>query len=328
MRESLGGYLLTLAALWTFLALVAIFYAQLKDIPLRVAVIALPAFLIEAAFYAAAGVEGVRLRFERLGSPAMLALLMTISAVIPYSIYSLPTGTFRISSLLELIAVAAVASFWFLIAGKSIAADLGFLVLMAAVYIAKVFPNVFIDVTPKLPANVLGTAMWIRTGLLAMLSIRKMDGIGFGFWPSRREWNIGFVHFLIFLPAGFLLGTWLRFLHPHAVTPAWKAAALVLLTFFGTLWVLAALEEVFFRGLLQQMLCRRFGSNISGLVVTSLIFGAAHLGFRSQFPNWTVAAIATVLGLVCGSAYLRSGSVRASMVTHALTVTLWRVFLA
>ncbi len=328
MRESLRGYLLPLISLWTVLALAAIFYAQLKDIPARIAATALPAFLIEAALYAAAGVESIRLRFERLGSPAFLASLMTLSSVVPYCLYAIPTGTFRAVSLLELAAVAAVASFWFLIAGKSIAADLGFLVLMATVYVAKLFPHVFIDVTPKIPANILGTAMWIRTGLLAILSIRKMDGIGFGFWPSRRDWSIGFVHFLIFLPLGFLIGTRLKFLNPHPVSPAWKAITLVVLTFFGTLWVLAALEEVFFRGLLQQMLCRRFGNNLAGLLVASIIFGAAHLGFRSQFPNWTVVTIATVLGLICGSAYLRSGSVRASMVTHALTVTLWRVFLA
>jgi membrane protease YdiL (CAAX protease family) len=325
MRESLRGYLLTLLALWTALALVAVFYSRLKDIPLSIAAAALPAFLLESAFYAGAGIEKVRHRFERLGSPRVLAW-MTLSAVIPYCLYALSTGTFRIVSLLELAAVAALASSWFLIAGKSIAADLGFLALMAAVYVGKLFPHIFVDVTPKLPANVLGTAMWIRTGLLAMLSIRKMDGIGFGFWPTRREWNVGVVHFLLFLPVAFVLGTGLKFLHPKAVTPAWKATALVLLTFFGTLWVLAALEEVFFRGLLQQMLCRRLGSNAAGLVVTSIIFGSAHLGFH-QFPNWTLAVIATVLGLFCGSAYIRTGSVRASMVTHALTVTIWKVFL-
>jgi membrane protease YdiL (CAAX protease family) len=327
MRESLRGYLLTLLALWTALALVAIFYSQLKDIPLRIAAAALPVFLLEATFYVSAGLEDVRHRFERLGPLHVLAAWMTLSAVIPYCLYALFTGTFRGTAFLELAGVAALASFWFLVAGKSIAADLGFLALMAAVYVAKLFPHIFIDVTPKLPANVLGTAMWIRTGLLAMLSIRKMDGIGFGFWPSRREWKIGIVHFLLFLPIGFILGTALKFLHPKNVTPAWKTTALVLLTFFGTLWVLAALEEVFFRGLLQQMLCRRFRSDIGGLVVTSIIFGSAHLGFR-HFPNWTLAIIATVLGLFCGSAYLRSGSVRASMVTHALTVTIWKVFLS
>jgi uncharacterized protein len=327
MRESLRGYLLTLLALWTALALVAIFYSQLKGIPLWIAAAALPAFLLEATFYVSAGLEDVRHRFEGFGPPHVLAVWMTVSAIIPYCLYALSTGTFRVISLLELAGLAALASFWFLIAGKSIAADLGFLALMAAVYVAKLFPHIFIDITPRLPASVLGTAMWIRTGLLAILSIRKMEGIGFGFWPSRREWNIGFVHFLLFLPAGFILGTTLKFLHPKNVTPASKAAALVLLTFFGTLWVLAALEEVFFRGLLQQMLCRRLRSDVGGLVVASIIFGSAHLGYH-QFPNWTLAIIATVLGLFCGSAYLRSGSVRASMVTHALTVTIWKVFLS
>jgi predicted Abi (CAAX) family protease len=36
--------------------------------------------------------------------------------------------------------------------------------------------------------------------------------------------------------------------------------------------------------------------------------------------------VATLLGLACGAAYLRSGSVRAPMVTHAFVVTTWRIF--
>jgi len=59
-------------------------------------------FLLEAAFYVGAGVEDVRRRFERLGSPAVLAAWMTVSAVIPYCLYALFTGTFRGISLLEL----------------------------------------------------------------------------------------------------------------------------------------------------------------------------------------------------------------------------------
>ena len=66
-------------------------------------------------------------------------------------------------------------------------------------------------------------------------------------------------------------------------------------------------------------------SYAGGLVVTSLLFGAVHLWFRA-FPNWRFAALAALAGLAYGAAFHRARSIRASMVTHALTVTTWRMF--
>jgi uncharacterized protein len=52
-----------------------------------------------------------------------------------------------------------------------------------------------------------------------------------------------------------------------------------------------------------------------------------HLGFHHQFPNWRWAIVAGIMGLFCGMIWRNSRSVQASMVAHALTVTVWRVFL-
>ena len=97
-------------------------------------------------------------------------------------------------------------------------------------------------------------------------------------------------------------------------------------TFFGVLWVTALGEEFLFRGLIQQWTTVWFKSEWAGLIVTSLIFGAAHLWFRGAFPNWRIAGLAAVGGLFYGLAFRRAKSIRASMVTHALTVTTWRMF--
>jgi len=56
-----------------------------------------------------------------------------------------------------------------------------------------------------------------------------------------------------------------------------------------------------------------------------VLFGLAHLPFRG-FPNWRAVSIAGVLGLFCGLALIKARSVKASMVTHALVVTTWRMF--
>ena len=93
-----------------------------------------------------------------------------------------------------------------------------------------------------------------------------------------------------------------------------------MLTFLGMLWVVALREEFLFRGLLQEW----FDSPV-GLVMVSLVFGLAHLPFRG-FPNWRFAILATVAGLFYGRAYLKTGSIRAAMVAHALTNVTWKVF--
>ena len=96
-------------------------------------------------------------------------------------------------------------------------------------------------------------------------------------------------------------------------------------TFFGTLWVLALGEEFFFRGLLQQWLAEWLHSEWAALLIASACFGSVHLWYGS-FPNWRFAVLAGVAGIFYGLAFRRARSIRASMVTHALTVTTWRIF--
>ncbi|MEO8130535.1 MAG: CPBP family intramembrane glutamic endopeptidase [Bryobacteraceae bacterium] len=327
MRESLRGYGFTLAAVWVAFCIAAFFYTRLYNIPARVAVAVLPALLVEVAFYLAAGMEPVRKRLEALAAPPILAVLMTASAVLPYCIAAAGTGSFQLRSLLTLLGLAGTASFWYLFAGKRTLADVGFLALMAAVYLSKIFNTIYITPAPKVTLSILGAAMWIRIGMMACLSIRKMGGIHFGFVPQGKEWRIGVIHYFGFLPFGYFAGTYFGLLHPQTVTPASKAVLLVVATFLGTLWVLAAMEEFFFRGVLQQLIRRETNDDFSAIMITAVIFGLAHLSYARAFPNWKMAVMAGIHGIVLGHAFLQAGSVRAPMVTHALVVTTWKVFL-
>lgn len=257
----------------------------------------------------------------------MLAALMTVSAVVPYCIAALATGSFQIQSLITLLVLAGAASFWYLWAGSRTLADVGFLALMAAVYLSKIFNTIYVSPAPKVTLAVLGTIMWIRIGMMACLSIRKMSGINFGFIPRGKEWKIGVIHYFGFLPFGYFAGNYFGLLHPQTVTPASKAILLIVATFLGTLWGLATLEEFFFRGVLQQMIRRETNDDFAAIMITAVIFGLAHLGFGHAFPNWKMVVMAGIHGVVLGHAFLQAGSVRAPMVTHALVVTTWKVFL-
>ena len=327
MQNSLRGFATILLLVWVLLCIGAWYYSHLHDIPTRLVAAVLPAFLVEAGLYLATGMPVTRRLLERAGPPWVIAAVLTISAVLPYSIYAIGTGLFRPTAAVVLVLMAGLVSCWYLFAKASSAADVALLIFMAIVYMAKVFNWVYPDPAPYVTTLVLGRLMWIRVGILSILSIRRMGGIGFGLAPTRREWGVGFLHFLYFLPLGLIPAVLLHFVRPQIVPITAKVLIIAVATFLGTLWVLAAMEEFFFRGVLQQMLTRKLRNTALAIVVTSLLFGSVHLWY-SSFPNWRFAALAAIAGLFYGRAYTQTGSVRASMVTHALVVTTWRVFLA
>jgi membrane protease YdiL (CAAX protease family) len=285
-----------------------------------------PAFLVELAFYLAPGFPEVRHKFDALGSKSLRAVFLSASGVLPYLILTSRMGTFGALHFIELTGLVMVAAFWYVWIPPGLLPDLLFLSLMAAVYLRRPFDQIYGHATPHLALGILGQLMWIRLGLMAVLSLRPLDDARFGFVPSRQEWRVGVQHYLYFLPVGAALGYWERFarFHPQQLE-WWKFAALLIATFAGILWVVALAEEFFFRAFLQQVLARRLHSETFGLLAASLLFGLAHLPFR-KFPNWRAAIIAGVLGLFCGLALIKARSVRASMVTHALVVTTWRMF--
>ncbi|MGH9593040.1 MAG: hypothetical protein ACRD5L_08105, partial [Bryobacteraceae bacterium] len=243
--------ILALPLFWLILAAAGYLYSQQHGIPWRIALAALPAFLLEATFFLALGVERWRKRLEKL-PPAGVAALLTAAAVTPYCAASLALGSFEWRSLAGIALLAAVVSFWYVLLPHQPAVDLLLLVLMAAVVLTKAFAGLYVRPDPKLQLEALGQAMWIRTGAFALLSVRRVQGVGFGFWPSVREWIIGASYFALLLPVAGALAWWIGLANPHAPPAAWKTLSLIVLTFFGTLWVLALGEEFFFRGLLQQ----------------------------------------------------------------------------
>ena len=219
--------------------------------------------------------------------------------------------------------LAGLLSFWYVVLPHNPLSDVGLLAIAAVVVLTKVFSQVYPRPHDRLAMEALGQAMWIRTGLFAILSVRRVKGIGFGFWPEAREWGIGAAYFAAFLPLAAGLGWIIDFTQPRMPGPGWEK--LLPLTFFGTLWVLALGEELFFRGLLQQWMSQWLGSEWNGLFATAAIFGSVHL-FYNQFPNWRFALLAAVAGVFYGMAFRTGKGIRAAMVTHALTVTTWKTF--
>lgn len=297
------------------------------ELPAEVAGWVAAAWLAEAALYLMPAFAQARRRLASL-RPACLALLLTISAGVPYLLYAPAAGCFQAEGMAGLILLPGALSLWYVMLPRRPAADLGFVVLVAAVTLARIWKPIYPSPVERLPMETLGQLMWIRVGIISALVLRRAEGVGFGWMPALREWKIGLKYFLCFLPFGLGLGLATGFARWEPSLPASVAGVAVAAgTFLGMLWVVALSEEFFFRGLLQRWLGEWLASERWGWLLASLAFGLVHLPFRG-FPNWRFALLAAVAGLFYGRAYREGGGIRAAMVAHALTNTVWRTLLA
>jgi len=321
MHPKLGAFRAALLTGWIGLSTAGWLYARQKNIPLWAALPLIAAFLLEYSFYLVPGIAAVRERLRESLSRRARGLAMVLSAIMPYLVYSLCTGQFNWMACASLAVIVAAVSFWYVVLRPSPLADVLFLVLLAAIVLSGAFHRIYTSPV-DMRVDILGRLMLIRTGALAALALRGVAGIGFGFIPTQKEWVTGVRYFFYFLPVGVPLALALGLVQLNFTGFLfWKTLA----TFCGFLWVVALSEEFFFRGLLQQWLEAWTARPNLALISTSLLFGAAHLPVRA-FPNWRMAAVSAVAGCFYGIAYQRAGSIRASMVTHALVVTAWRTF--
>lgn len=290
---------------------------------------AFPAFALELAFFLAATLESTRARFAGWATPMVQALALWISGLIPYLLFSTFTRTFRVQNFLILLCLTAGLSFWNVVLPRSLVADLGFLALAAAPMVARLLPRIYASPDPHLRVDFLGPAlghaMWFRIGIIALLVLREWDAGPFSLWPRLREWRIGAICYL--LAVGPLSALALA-IHAVRFSPLQRDPLVLAFTavgtFFGILWGVALGEDLFFQGVVTRAIVGTWNSWVVAISVSAILFGAVHLWVHG-FPNWRWASVVTVLGVPCGIAYAKSGSVRAPMVTHAFVVTTWRL---
>lgn len=319
-------FVITFICTWLAIAVAAVVYLNLHPGDTWLLYAALPACLLESGFYLGATFSETREALEEIFPPPRRALILWLSGLAPYLVFSLAAQTFRPPAFLLLAVLVALLSFWYLLVPRRAAYDIGFLAIAAAPIITHVFRRVYIAPDPKIQLDILGHLMWIRVGIGALLSLRPWDPGKFGLWPLRKEWRSGLGWYAITLVPVCAIALGLhdvRLAVPSREVPIVVAQGIG--TFFGILWVVALSEELFFRGFIAQGLLKSGVSPFVAVAISALLFGSSHLWFH-QFPNWPRAAVATVLGLGCGAAYVQTRSVRVSMVTHALVVTTWRLF--
>jgi membrane protease YdiL (CAAX protease family) len=175
------------------------------------------------------------------------------------------------------------------------------------------------------PAHPFTQLLGINLALYCFMSVRPIEGIGLSFRLTRRDVAIAVAAFALFFPFALAVGTATGFVEPEPHLPNWAHAVPVAL---GVTLMVALPEEIFFRGLVQNLLQRSAlaaRGRLPALLLASVLFGLTHLNNHPLF-DWRYVFLATVAGLAYGTVYNRTGKVTAAAVTHALVDVVWRLF--
>ena len=250
----------------------------------------------------------------RVTAPAPLA--------VSYVVFAVPRGEFRWEMLLGLAGAVVVIQFVLAHASRHTQADWhDWVVLLFLALAVELHPFDRAWAAPGL--NAMPKLLLLDAALYGYLVIRRLEGIGFDFRARWADFRIGLREFLYYTPIALALGLLMGFLHLHRIlsNPLWFGSGWIFTLFF-----IAVPEELFFRGLLLNMLEQRVGTR-RALVLTAVVFGLAHFNKRTAFFNWRYVILAAIAGVFYGRAWLAQRRVLASSITHATVDTVWSIWL-
>jgi len=161
--------------------------------------------------------------------------------------------------------------------------------------------------------------------LYLFLVRRPLENIGFTFNLSSNDLKQALLGLTAFSLVGLPLGLAFGFLRYLPDIPTIGDALVMLLA--GYL-LTALIEEVLFRGLIQNLPTKRLGKFNQALPIAAVIFGLAHINNstpRFDVPNLGYALIAALVGAAYGWVWWRTKKVTASAITHALVSFVWGV---
>lgn len=317
-----------LIALAFVFAFVARQYLNRYAIPLPAAVAIYLCFLVQLTLVIAPGIEAARPVISAFFRGRRQFLVIAIF-LLPYLIYAAGTHDFRWPALVRLLAIAAPPPLLYLtfpVRKPSIFrwqdALLGTWMLAAVLFHG--LQGVF-----AVPINLhsINLDFMTRLFLIALASwtwtfIRPVPGLGYEFVVSKQVLTAAALNFALFALIAIPLGEAMHFI---SWNPHWRGPGEFALDYLEIFLFIALLEELFFRGFLQNLLSRTLRRPWTGQLLASCLFGLSHI-FHAPVPNWRYVALASIAGWFYGSAYRSSGSIVASSLTHALVDTAWRTF--
>jgi uncharacterized protein len=251
-------------------------------------------------------------------------LLLVLLLALPYLAYAAGTKDFHWSGFLRVLAIPIpVALIYGMFpvrdASRFTVQDTAVAVWLVIIVILHKLNGIW-----NVPVNLdmMGRLFIVSLGAFCWIYIRPVPALGYALDFSKRALKAAATNFLLFsaigIPAGLAIGftSW---------NVRWHGTTAFLLELLEIFLFVGILEELFFRGFLQNLLSKSFDSRWCGQVLASCVFGLFHI-LHAPFPNWRYVVLASVAGWFYGSAYRESGSIFSSALVHAMVDTLWRTF--
>jgi len=173
----------------------------------------------------------------------------------------------------------------------------------------------------------ISTLIAVLLALYLFLVRYPLSRMGFSFRFTQRDLKISLqgllAYGLIGVPIGLLIG-FLRF------DPSLPSLSDIIGGILAGYLLVALIEEVLFRGVIQNLLSKRIKNENIALIIASVIFGMAHLNNNTPgfpVPNWAYVLMATLAGLAYGWVWQRTRKVTVSAITHMLVNLIWGIVL-
>lgn len=314
-------FLLLYAALAAFFGWYASVEIERYPVPWQAAGAIYVCFLLLAGLYLAPGFPDLRARLKRR-VPVGLACGAFMA---PYLIYAGGTGDFSPIALAKLAAMAFVPLGLFAAFPVQRPRALNWQdgVVLLWLYIPVQFHLTSGIWTVPVNLDFMTRLFVVGVGAWAFLIVREVEDTGYRFEFSATIVRDAAVSFLGFSVIGLPLGFVMRFL---AWNPEWRGLPQFLADYVTIFLFVAIAEELFFRGLLQNLLEGSIGSRNLSQAIVSVAFGLSHIA-HAPAPNWRYVILATIAGWFYGLAYRKHRSLMASAGCHAMVDTMWRTFL-
>ena len=313
------------AALGLFFAWYATLYFRRYPVGAPQAAALYTCLMLLLALDLAPGFPQLRARLrERLHGPSGAALCILLFLV-PYLLYCAATGDFRWPALAKVLALSSLPIGLFAAAPVRAPQRMNWQDALVLLWLMLSVLFGWIAGIWNVPVNLdfMARLFLIGVGAWSFLIWRKVEGSGYEFHLSpaiARDVPVYFAGYAVLaLPLGFALGF-------IAWNPKWHGAPAFLSDYLTIFLFIALAEELFFRGLLQNLLEASLHSRYGAQALAAVIFGLSHIR-HAPFPNWRYVLLASVAGWFYGSAYRNHRSLMASAAVHALVDTLWRTWL-
>jgi membrane protease YdiL (CAAX protease family) len=187
-------------------------------------------------------------------------------------------------------------------------------VLISQRLLAEAFPHPGLASLPKL--------LLLGSVLYGYLVVRELEGIGFDWRLQPLDLAVGAREYVFYFPFAVVIGTATQFIAFHAdIRQPMAAFPLLLSTFF----FVAVPEELFFRGILQNLLQRRLGTR-GALAITAVVFGLSHFNKMGMSFNWRYVLLAAIAGVFYGRAWQHRNRIVTSAITHTAVDVTWSLW--